>query len=158
MPYSCSGFSLGRRMLLEGNEREQKAGGYSGYDRECLCRWLLLPANPGGMAGSVKDHSPACFGIWVLSRDRHLRRCGFWNCSGTSFGRSRITRGARGEHFAATDSVYGSHDVSCLAQRTSFCCSRRLTSRTGSGERRLNTSPKFVRSFQRTSAIDLGAT
>jgi hypothetical protein len=77
---------------------------------------------------------------------------------GTSFGRSRITRGARGEHFAATDSVFGSQDVSCLAQRTSFCCSRRLTSRTGSGERRLNTSPKFVRSVQRTSALDLGAT
>jgi DNA-binding transcriptional LysR family regulator len=54
--------------------------------------------------------------------------------------------------------VHGSHDVSCLAQRTSFCCSRRFTSRTGSGERRLNTSPKFVRSVQRTSPLDLGAT
>jgi hypothetical protein len=29
----------------------------------------------------------ACLGIWVLSRDRRLRRCGFWNSSGTSFGR-----------------------------------------------------------------------
>jgi hypothetical protein len=31
-------------------------------------------------------------------------------------------------------------------------------SRTGAEERRLNTSPKFVRSVQRTSALDLGAT
>jgi len=77
-----------------------------------------------------------------LSRDRRLYRCGFRNCCGTSFGRSRFTRGARGEHFAATNSAFGSHDISCLAQRTSFCCARRLTSRTGSGERRLNTSPK----------------
>ena len=112
----------------EGNYRDQKAGGYSGYDRDCLWGGLLLPANSGGMAGSFKNHSSARFGIWVLSCDRRLRRCGFWNCCDTSFGRSRITRGERGEHFAATDSVYGSHDISCLAQRTSFCCSRRLTS------------------------------
>jgi hypothetical protein len=42
-------------------------------------------------------------------------------------------------------SVYRCHDVSCLAQRTSFCCSRRFTSRTGPGERRPNTSRRFLR-------------
>ena len=31
--------------------------GYSGYDRDCLWRGLLLPANSGGMAGSFEDHS-----------------------------------------------------------------------------------------------------
>jgi DNA-binding transcriptional LysR family regulator len=45
-------------------------------DRDCLWRGLLLPANSGGIAGSFKDHSRACFGIWILSRDRSLLRCG----------------------------------------------------------------------------------
>ena len=34
----------------------KKRGGYPGYDRDCLCRGLLLPANARGMAGSFKGH------------------------------------------------------------------------------------------------------
>ena len=34
----------------------KNAGGYPGYDRDCLCRGLLLPTNARGMAGSFKGH------------------------------------------------------------------------------------------------------